>query len=51
MSNLGVVAGDSRDHLGQKRFFPFVPEAHLEGGYNSDDDELTVLVMVNRVGL
>ena len=32
MNNLGVVAGDSRDDLGQKRFFPFVPETHLEGG-------------------
>ena len=32
MQNLGVVAEDSRDDLGQKRFFPFVPETHLAGG-------------------
>ena len=31
MQSLGVVAGDSRDNLGQKRFFPFVPEIHVLG--------------------
>ena len=39
MHNLGVVAGDSRDNLGQKRFFPFVAETHLEGAYSFDDDD------------
>ena len=39
MHNLGVVAGDSRDDLGQKRFFPFVAETHLEGAYSFDDDD------------
>jgi len=36
MSSLGVTAGDSRDTLGQKRFFPFIPEQHLIPGYYPD---------------
>ena len=31
MWNVGVRAGDSRDFLGQKRFFPFSPENVLIG--------------------
>ena len=33
MWNVGVRAGDSRDFLGQKRFFPFSPENVLIGKY------------------
>jgi len=33
MWNVGVRAGDSRDFLGQKRFFPFSPENVLIGPY------------------
>ena len=32
MENLGVLAGDSRDSLGQGRFFPFKPETHVIKG-------------------
>ena len=33
MSNLGVVAGDSRDSLGRSRFHCFPPTSHIRGIY------------------
>ena len=35
MWNVNVKAGDSRDFLGQKRFFPFSPENVLIGQYTT----------------
>lgn len=32
MSNLGVVAGDSRDELHKERFHPLGPEHHVVAG-------------------
>jgi len=50
MHNLGVVAGDSRDDLGQKRFFPFVPETHLEGQYPQWYQDYSFYKEDNRTG-
>ena len=49
MWNVGVKAGDSRDFLGQKRFFPFTPENVLIG---QDHDGLWMWNegMVQRIG-
>lgn len=33
MTNVGVMAGDSRDDSGRGRFFPFIPAHHLISGF------------------
>lgn len=38
MQELGVTAGDSRDSLGRGRFFPFIPEMHINSNPAASQD-------------
>ena len=50
MKHLNVLLGDSRDKLGQKRFFSLRPEQHLIPGDRRGKSPLSITVIYSNLG-